>query len=240
MLPLLIHILGLATVCALALPTVLHGGAPAEDVTNRSDATVQEWNPPAAGGSHATAQERACEPATGRLDAYATLSDRAGRYHLTLVADAGATDSAEADISASDSGSAARPVASGLLTLRSQGPQGQQKGNPEFPAAPSTSLYGFTDIDLVSVGAHRVGDPGSEDPLEPGVLVLEREEYGRRVITLRLGSLANRRDLVRYDGAYTVLRVEEISKGGFAGSWRSGGGLDLSVTTGYFCAREVP
>ncbi len=220
MTPLPTHILGLAVLCALALQTALNG-----DFSTATSAVA------------AMAREGGCEPAADRLSAKATLSDRAGRYRLTLVANSGAADSGS---TSGDSGSAAHLVVSGLLTLRQQAQQGQQTRTPEPPDDPSTPLYGFTDIDPRSVGAHRVGDPGSKDPSAPGVLVLEREEYGRRVITLRLGSQANRRDLVRYDGAYTVLRVKEIDKGGFAGSWRSGGGLDLSVTTGYFCAREVP
>ena len=68
--------------------------------------------------------------------------------------------------------------------------------------------------------------------------MLESDRYGRRVITLRLGSDANRRDLVRYDGAYTVLTVNGIDANGFSGSWRSG--LQLSRTSGYFCAKLLP
>ncbi len=163
--------------------------------------------------------ERVCEPVADGLDGDATLSDRSGRYHLVLVADTGGTD---------------RRTVSGQLTLR------RQTLDPESSRDTSTPLFGFTDLDPRSVGAHRVGDPGSEDPSAPGVLVLERSEYGRRGITMRLGSDANRKDLVRYDGAYMALRVHRIDEDGFAGSWRSGGGLDLSVTTGYFCAWKVP
>ena len=169
--------------------------------------------------------ERVCESVSGILAAHATLLNRTGRYRLTMVADA------------TDSNSAATRAVSGILTLRDQI---RDTGTPDSPADVSTPLYGFTDIDPRSVGAHRVGDPGSKDPSAPGVLVLEREEYGRRVITLRLGSDANRRDLVRYDGTYTALSVRRIDEEGFAGSWRSGGGLGFSVTTGYFCAWKVP
>ena len=178
-------------------------------------------------------REYRCEPSEQSLSADATLSDRAGRYRIMLV---------------SDSTGTAHRVVSGLLTLRLQLQESDptQKSDPtqesDSTSDPSTPLYGFTDIDPEAVGAHRVGDPGSRDPSAPGVLVLEREEYGRRVITLRLGSDANRRDVVRYDGAYTVLRVRKSDEDGFAGSWRSGSGsgLDLSVTTGHFCAWKVP
>lgn len=170
-------------------------------------------------------RERVCESADDLLSAHATLSNRTGQYRLTMVADA------------PDSNRAATRAVSGMLTLRDQI---RDPGTPDSPADVSTPLYGFTDIDPRSVGAHRVGDPGSRDPSAPGVLVLEREEYGRRVITLRLGSDANRRDLVRYDGTYTALSVRSIDEEGFAGSWRSGGGLGISVTTGYFCAWKMP
>lgn len=163
-----------------------------------------------------------CEPAADAdvLSADATLSDRAGEYRLILV---------------SDSSGTSRRIVSGLLALRQQ-----QTQESDLPSDISTPLFGFTDIDPGSVGAHRVGDPGSKDPSAPGVLVIERAEYGRRVITLRLGSDANRKGLVRYDGAYMALKVGKIDEDGFAGSWRSGGGPDLSVTTGYFCAWKVP
>ena len=174
-------------------------------------------------------QEGKCKPSEARLDGDATLSDRAGRYRLTLVVDSGGTSA--------DSSSTVQRAVSGLLTLVAQV---HDPGDSDSSNDPSTPLYGFTDIDPVSVGAHRVGDPGSEDPAAPGVLVLERSEYGRRIITLRLGSDANRKDLVRYDGEYTVLSVNSIDEDGFAGSWRSGGGLGFTVTTGCFCAWSVP
>ena len=72
----------------------------------------------------------------------------------------------------------------------------------------SAPLYGFTDVDIKAVGAYRVGSLASEDPQAPGVLVLEGNYAGERSILLRLGSIANQRDLRRYDGAYTVLEVQ--------------------------------
>ena len=172
-------------------------------------------------------REFRCEPSEQSLSADATLSDRAGRYRIMLVP---------------DSTSTAHRVVSGLLTLRLPTQESDPTQDSDPTSDPSTPLYGFTDIDPEAVGAHRVGDPGSKDPSAPGVLVLERKEYGRRVITLRLGSNANRRDVVRYDGAYTVLRVRKIDEDGFAGSWRSGSGsgMDLSVATGHFCAWKMP
>ena len=160
-----------------------------------------------------------CMPASFDLPEDATLSDRAGHYRLTLVEVVGNTSKRTVQ------GSLA------LITLR---PQNQHDSSNRV----RTPLFGYTDVDLRSVGAYRVGDPGSQDPLAPGVLVLESDRNGQRAITLRIGSEANRRDVVRYDGAYTVLEVQQISEKGFAGSWRSG--LRLSRVSGYFCAVRTP
>ena len=153
---------------------------------------------------------------SGRLSADETLAGRSGNYQLTLVEVVNGNDS--------------RSVR-GKLTLRKQ-PQGL-----ESPGSASTPLYGFTDVDIKAVGAYRVGSLASQDPQAPGVLVLEGNYTGERSILLRLGSTANQRDLIRYDGAYTVLEVHEISAEGFAGSWRSA--TFKSGTKGYFCATKA-
>ncbi len=250
---LLIHILGftcilgLTAACATAMQTASNGDSTG-DQTSAPDATPSS--------SSASSGEYACEPTAGSLEADATLADRTGRYYLILVADSSkVTDSskvADASSAATESNRTTRPAVSGLLTLRrhardvdsTDSPDSSDTPDPSnstVPASdPLTPLYGFTDIDPESVGAHRVGDPGSRDPSAPGVLVLERVEYGRPIITLRLGSDANRKDLVRYDGEYTVLSVSSIDEDGFTGTWRSGGGLGWSTTTGYFCARKLP
>ena len=98
----------------------------------------------------------------------------------------------------------------------------------------STPLFGFTDIELRAIGAHRVGNPASTDPSHPGVLVLESDFAGQRRILLRLGADANRRDSALFDGAYTLLDVRRIARDGFAGTWRSG--VRTSHVGGYFCA----
>ncbi len=161
-------------------------------------------------------QAAVCEPASGPLPAGASLAGRAGSYRLTLVQVVNGVDAR---------------LAAGALTLRRQPPGLDSLGTA------STPLFGFTDLDLRAVGAHRVGDPAGEDPKAPGVLVLESEHGGQRRILLRLGADANRRDAALFDGAWTVLEVGETAADGFAGSWRSG--LRLSRTRGYFCAKRV-
>lgn len=162
--------------------------------------------------------ESNCNPVSSSLSEAATLLNRQGHYRLTLVEVIGDVPKREAK---------------GSLTLR------RHLQDLNSLDGVSTPLYGYTSIDLQSVGAHRVGDPNSRNPQAPGVLVLESDRAGRRVITMRIGSEANRSDSVRYDGAYTVLEVLRICENGFAGQWRSG--LRFSRTTGYFCARkQVP
>ena len=161
-------------------------------------------------------QAAVCEPASGPLPAGASLAGKAGSYRLTLVQVLDGVDARSA---------------AGTLTLRRQPP------GLDSLATASTPLYGFTDLDLRAVGAHRVGDPAGEDPEAPGVLVLESGRGGERRILLRLGADANRRDAALFDGAWTVLEVREIAADGFAGRWRSG--VRLSRTEGYFCASSA-
>ncbi len=156
-----------------------------------------------------------CMPTSNSLHPNVTLSDRAGQYRLTLIEVVNGSDARSAQ---------------GTLTLRQQPSELDSLGNSATP------LYGFTDINLRAVGAYEVGDPDSEDPQAPGVLILESDRDGARRILLRLGADANRRDDMLFDGAYTVLEVHEIAADGFAGNWRSG--LRLSLSEGYFCARK--
>ena len=157
-----------------------------------------------------------CAPVSGRLSLDATLAGRTGTFQLTLIEHAYGNDGRSAQ---------------GTLTLRNTPERLDSLGSA------STPLYGFTDVDIKVVGAYRVGSLASEDPQAPGVLVLEGNYTGERSILLRLGSTANQRDLKRYDGAYTVLEVHEISAGGFTGSWRSA--TFKSATKGHFCATKL-
>ena len=159
-----------------------------------------------------------CAPTAGRLGSAATLASGIGPYALILVRRVDDVDIASA---------------SGSLVLYRQVPGLDALGNA------STPLYGMAEVDLGAVGAHRVGDIASDAPEAPGVLVLESNRAGARNILLRLGSAANRRDTMLYDGAYTVLEVRKISADGFSGSWRSGS--NSTRADGYFCAvRSLP
>ena len=73
-----------------------------------------------------------------------------------------------------------------------------------------------------AVGAIRGGDRARADPEAPGVLVIESRTADGPSILVRFGSDANRRDLIRFDGGFMVLRVREVEDGAFAGTWASG------------------
>lgn len=155
-----------------------------------------------------------CIPPPPALGEPGTLVGMDGGYALTMVVP-------DADGSARS--------AEGTLTLIPQVEDLLEMSSVRTP------LYGSTDIDVAAVGALPVGILESDDPLAPGVLVMESSTEGVPPVRLRFGSDANRRDLVRFDGGYTLLTVTEISSDGFAGLWRSGVGGTL--TDGHFCAR---
>ena len=168
-----------------------------------------------------------CVAAHGELPATATLAAAAGTYRLILV---------------NTRGNGARSV-TGTLRLEPNEPPlhlfTTARGVVDETVA--VPLYGWVDVDLSAVDALEVGDVGSQDPLQPGVLVLEQRlgSTAPASITLRLGSLANRRDgQGAIDGGYTalhVLRVEEA--GSFAGTWASG--VHGRRVEGHFCATPV-
>ncbi|HEU4473662.1 MAG TPA: hypothetical protein VFR72_02435 [Gemmatimonadales bacterium] len=126
----------------------------------------------------------------------------------------------------------------GRYTLRMVATSGAKPGSSaegQMELMPNTSagdspMHGTAELDFASVGAVVPGDPKSSDPLSPGVLVLE----GSSGVMLRVGSEANRKDVRRFDGAYTALQVTQVTDQGFAGTWRSGLGTEESE--GHFCA----
>lgn len=146
------------------------------------------------------------------LPAASSAEGLAGEYQLRLVATSGARKGAATE---------------GKLRLE-----------PQTDAR--RPLYGSTDVDLAAIDAVLVGNTTSHDPMQPGVLVLERHAAAGQPplaeITIRLGSDANRRDRQRFDGGYTALRVRQIGPGRLAGSWASG--VTAERAGGYFCATK--
>jgi len=127
------------------------------------------------------------------------------------------------------------------LTARS-GDRSGETAHGNLTLVPRDSVgvpyYGWTDLQPDEVGAHRLGDPSSTDKTAPGVLVLTSPDAADpsspTSVTLRIGSQANRSDIVRFDGAYTALYVRWIDNGSFGGDWVSG--VTGPEAKGDFCA----
>jgi hypothetical protein len=164
----------------------------------------------------------ACLPAVGSLEADASLEGRTGEYLLTMV------EKSDTIQPRSEEGS---------LTLLPQSEDLRQFRGSAGASIPGVDspLYGSTDIRVEGVGAVRVGDLSSLDTAAPGVLVIESRTGVGPTILLRFGSDANRRELVRFDGGFTVLSVDEITDEAFLGTWSSG--TRGPASGGFFCAR---
>ena len=172
------------------------------------------------------AEAPACEAAEGDLPMDATAQAWAGQYRLVMVATAG--------------DSAGRSVTGGMqLMVQSEELQVPPMGSADDGTR--MLLYGSTNIDLPGILAVEVGALDSDDPLAPGVLVIERpvelDGGSSKEITIRLGSEANRRGVTRFDGGYTALFVRQASTGGFAGNWASG--VTGQLSSGHFCASKT-
>jgi len=162
-----------------------------------------------------------CEPVPGSLAPSARADSLAGQYRLRLVGTTGAARGA----------SAAGTLILAPPDTTARGPAGIADPTHRYP------LVGTAELNLAAVEAVAPGGTVSRDPMAPGVLVIERlsgagDAPGR--IILRLGSEANRRDRLRFDGGYTVLRLRHADEQGFAGDWESGAPLPRSG--GHFCA----
>jgi hypothetical protein len=169
----------------------------------------------------ASADPQSCAPSTAWADSSAAPDSAAsaaalmGGYRLRLVATSGPRRDSSAD---------------GRLTLEPAA--APIDSSPRRPA-----LFGTGELPLEDVGAP-AADLGSRDPMRPGVVVFELPagtggEPAPRIL-LRLGAEANRQDVVRVEGASTVLRVKEVRDDGFAGDWTAN--APLPVAEGYFCA----
>ena len=153
-----------------------------------------------------------CVPSTATLSSGESMVSMAGSYRVLLV------------------GADMRTV-QGEMTLS------EQPVNLRVLQDARTPLGGFTNLDLTAVGAQPVQDLRSTDPAGPGVLVIESDGAGGREILLRLGSQNNRRDVFQFDGAHTVLSVQNIAGDAFVGRWWSG--VRSVRTEGHFCAVQA-
>ena len=171
------------------------------------------WGPSAC-QRRAPAPAPPCAEVQGALPAEARAEGLAGDFRLTLVATRSARTGART---------------TGALHLR----RNDAGAGPAPAEGVRYPLYGWAEVAADSVGAVAPGDVGSRDAARPGVLVIQE----RARIILRLGAEANRRDVVRFDGAYFTLVPAAIRADGFAGRWNSGVGGQTA--SGYFCAQRT-
>jgi hypothetical protein len=166
------------------------------------------------------AEPEPCGPVAGELPAGSRLDGLEGGYRLRMAASTGQKKGATVDghlrLEPNDT--------SHLFRSRLGGTRDTTARYPYF---------GTAEIDLEAVDAIRPGDLASLDPDLPGVLAIESSNE----VMLRLGSEANRSDVVRFEGGYTVLRVRRIGAHGFQGNWSSGG--PMQTASGYFCAERA-
>ncbi|MEO8090300.1 MAG: hypothetical protein ABI703_08390 [Gemmatimonadales bacterium] len=169
-----------------------------------------------------------CAPVSAELPAGGSVSGLAGEYRLRLVATSGAKQGMATE------GSLRLDPQPDSLRYRSR----LGGGTDSMVLHP---LFGSTDVDLARIDAVSVGSTTSLDPMQPGVLFVQRRAAdgsdGGEII-IRLGSDANRRDRQRFDGGYTALRVRQIGPERLAGSWASGVAAKERAA-GFFCATRV-
>lgn len=164
-------------------------------------------------------------PEGAQLDSDLDAEDLAGEYRIVMV---GTTaDYADRQIEGT---LALHPQDSALQSLSYAG------GVPITGAR--MPLYGALEAEVEEVGGMRLGDATVLDPSQPGVAVLEQVSPSGTgsvtSVTLRIGSDANRRDMVRFDGGFMALYVREITPEGFRGGWAAG--VRGPAYEGYFCA----
>jgi hypothetical protein len=163
------------------------------------------------------AKGKPCEAPSDSLTAVTTLGKAQGHYRLTMAATAGKQKGARVDGRLRLAPNDARHLFRSRLG-------GTRDTVTRYP------LYGSADIDLGAVDAVKPGELSSFNPDLPGVLAIETPKS----VMLRLGTESNRPGVVRFDGGYTVLRVQRVQGDGFDGTWNSG--ASMPVAGGYFCA----
>jgi hypothetical protein len=168
-----------------------------------------------------------CAAPSSELPRSATADRLGGAYRLRLVATEGPRSGRAVD--------ANLQLAPPADSLQVPAPMlGIQDTTTRYP------LAGSTDLDPAVVGGVGTGDNASTDPTAPGVLVIERHPGATDApasVMLRLGALANRRGIARFDGGYFALTVRRIDADGFAGAWSSG--TARQAAAGYFCAERT-
>ncbi len=172
------------------------------------------------GRSGAAAVE--CRPVEGPFTTSTSWDSLAGTWQLTLVA---------------GSGPMAGHREEGALWLQAQD-TALRRVDRAGPTTVTVPVIGTTDIVLEQVGAVRMGDVRSTDPLQPGVAMwVSQTPDGSVSAVIRIGQEAIRSTLIRIEGGYTALFLRQVSVNAIRGGWASG--VTTETASGYFCAERV-
>jgi hypothetical protein len=139
-------------------------------------------------------------------------------------------------------GSRSGTATQGTMTLLAFTAPGRPEAAPGTPYATRFPLHGSTTLVPDSLGAAAGGSTTANDPVAPGVLVLDAGTGDARTVTLRLGAESNRETPAAFDGSYFVLSLRAARAGRLTGTWRSGtsGRMPPVQSSGYFCAERTP
>lgn len=175
-----------------------------------------------AGRGRSGATGDACRPVEGPFVASTPWDSLAGSWRLTLVAGSGSMNGRSVE---------------GALTLQALDSALRRVDRPG-PTIVTVPIIGASDIALEDVGAVRLGDVRSTDPLQPGVAIWASLGPDSSVsAVMRIGQEAIRSNLVKFDGGYTALFLRQVSVNAMRGGWASG--VATEAVSGYFCAERV-
>lgn len=161
-----------------------------------------------------------CLPVEGRLTAAVPWDSLPGRWRLTLVAATGPKAGSRVE---------------GTMTLQARDPAVRRMESPGTTVI-TVPIFGTTDVALEEVGAVRIGNVQSADSSQPGLAIWVSEVPDRSVsAVLRIGQEALRTDIVRFDGGYTALFLQEVSSSSIRGGWKSAV-TPMESSSGHFCA----
>jgi hypothetical protein len=163
-----------------------------------------------------------CDPSVVPLPPPIVLSGLPGRYAVRFVVTGG--------IRAGDSALA-------TLELRPQ-----QVALSLLADGTMQPAVGRIDVDASRIGAADTGDPMATSDSAPGVGIYISPQSGTPQVWARIGSSANARSPLQFDGAWFTWFIERADAQALAGSWRSGTSNTwppVPEARGRFCADRI-
>jgi hypothetical protein len=182
-------------------------------------AATVAWSCAARSRTGSLAAGDSCRPVEGRVSAATPWDSLPGSWRLTLVATGGPRSGGSVQ---------------GTLTLRAQEASLRRVDRPG-PDVVTVPVTGATDVAVEQVGAQRIGNLQSADPQRPGAAIwVSQGQDGGVSAVMRIGEEMIHSSLVRFEGAYTVLYLRQVSASGIYGGWASG--VTGQEASGHFCA----